>query len=110
MKCEDNGLDRLKVLFARVLAALMLVTLLTPAAMAEEAKMDGFYDLKPLIGEREGASLLAITIEHVNVNSTMYTTYSAIGRQLPDGQADVGLVFSITGNPNPIVFLDVRCL
>ena len=72
MKCEDNGLDRLKVLFARVLAALMLVTLLAPAAMAEEAKMDGFYDLQPLIGEREGETAVLLLDRTYYSGETIY--------------------------------------
>ena len=72
MKCEDNGLDRLKVLFARCLAALMLFMLLCPAAMAEEAKMDGFYDLKPLIGEREGETAVLLLDRTYYSGETIY--------------------------------------
>ncbi len=45
---------------ARFLAVFLLLALLLPQAQAEEPKMDGFYDLGPLVSEREGETVVLL--------------------------------------------------
>ena len=49
-----------------------------------------------------------IAIEHINVYIAPDALNTSVGRQLPDGQSNVGFVFAIAGYPHLIVALDVR--
>lgn len=66
--------------------------------------------LKSLFDELRFQEILVfvlVAIEYVDVNVTADSGYATIGGKLPDGEADIGLVFAIAGYPNLVVALDV---
>ena len=54
--------------------------------------------------------LLFVTVEDVDIDFPMNTLHPAIRTQLPEGQTDIGFVFTIVSNPDKIVLFDIRCV
>ena len=51
--------------------------------------------------------LALVAIEHVDVDIALDASYTTIGTELPEGQTDIGLVLTVTGNPHAVVTFQV---